>query len=1562
MPIKVRTTPDHQRAVSLAFADRPTLRQQASRQALKLLAAKLPTIAAAQLPDAGPVILDVPYDGAVTGQYRPYASWNAWPLLDALLEAMRKGCKLEELGLAGGSFSVRVALPYVMRNAAGEPLEFTVVPVDGLLADLNHLVSTLSERFCEAQVGYWAAIGAQGVSRDRWLAQIIKSNLLQSLPLQDLNAQQRDLALALLKGGAQAPSVFIVEAQLNDGDDRISQLQPQLLVRGEWDEGEQVLWCAPSGVVKGFSSYDAFATALRDELAQTQRFTSLTWSRHECTGDVFSMQCALLLECMLGQVGRWRVSTFDDVASMERFYLAASDPAQWFIEGYQAAGEVGVAMPIGLYGAKAQDGFAFQCGLYELALAQAESKGASALDGVQDLHTYTGAQLRQQMLLDQPVEANYYADDVLLTLSTARGVPGGAGVGPGDGAIETRRITLTEFAIGNLSSLGDATITLIEHRDGQLIAPWLTADYLGALVEGVDIGGRYPAYVAEQLDPALHPEKVTCFAREWRCSLLFSALSAKLGATLSEAALQAVVDYCAGRVDAQRPRTTLMPLAFQRAEDHPSPDVVMGMFVLHSVEPFSLVLYRPLYGQQALTEFSGFDELMAEVRDTQALRESILQWLDPQSRPVYEHGGFLEPHLGGPIIDTSVLPKRADPPTFARLPWVKGVDQLMYDANRHLLVELGSRQSVSTRQSRWALFQQGAWLLFDVASLLLRGPIATVTWLAQSVLAVVNDAQAFSEGSAFERSSAVMDVLLNLGMALAHKRLPTVEPLKPERRMEPLPRLALASADRAQVLIAVQGEALQPGSLAGRPNMVLDFSWRGAQGVNVLTSQARKSLRRLASTVDLTGVAEDASGICQVQGRQYIRLAGDTYPVELQGAAARILGPQGTYGPWLSRVEETWRIDTTLRLAGGGPKIRREQTLQKNRDDFEALNQRRKELLNERNTLGDFFSESKEKSATKKAELDRLRKQAETVTDPSLATKFKERITKVQKESANAQALALEDLKKMVESTIKVDDVLTSMSEQRFASQERFAALPRQRGIMRYELIDYSVGFYNQTMERINEIDQPSVLADMAGKPEGGKKLARYLFARRFLEKVLSWQTDLIWVSDMLEVLLESLQNDGLVLWDASINAKVEKRAVLQKLQASRRLSSIDLRMQTLLNLGELCLERTAKVGEQVLVKAQDHLAGSELKSAGTAHGALIGGDDLSLTNQQQVLGSSLEVYQSTRARLDYLAETSPEILVSAKVAQYKDVLHRLISQAENWLARVVRELELSIPATPKPRLYAPRRGTLRVVRTHAGHSVVGEEAEVTGERVVQQHDATGQQVLRTFRQDGDTYIEQRPAVEEEDAEVAVDAGLARGKARAALKQVEGVIRLARQYFKADDPFGIRTIIDDHVTQLGEAEKLLERAGIDSEFGSRLADDIERLESVKQDYLTSTYTSTSHPSASALRFLVEQQQVKITRSVRRKALAAHDFLDVFEVRRAPTPGRAKGAGLWEVHFHYPAADTPARQFSKGHLKLWSQRALGREAQLRAATSSGELLAIYRGNLRWEDVEGLIDFE
>ncbi|MBX4378260.1 hypothetical protein K4H02_24700, partial [Mycobacterium tuberculosis] len=65
--------------------------------------------------------------------------------------------------------------------------------------------------------------------------------------------------------------------------------------------------------------------------------------------------------------------------------------------------------------------------------------------------------------------------------------------------------------------------------------------------------------------------------------------------------------------------------------------------------------------------------------------------------------------------------------------------------------------------------------------------------------------------------------------------------------------------------------------------------------------------------------------------------------------------------------------------------------------------------------------------------------------------------------------------------------------------------------------------------------------------------------------------------------------------------------------------------------------------------------------------------------------------------------------------------------------------------------------------------------------------------------------------------------------------------------------------------------------------------------------------------------------------------------------------------LWEAHFHYRSAEAPARDFAKGHLKFWEPRGKDREARMEEASSAAERLQVYRGDLRLEQVDGVIPF-
>lgn len=154
----------------------------------------------------------------------------------------------------------------------------------------------------------------------------------------------------------------------------VSRFLPDLIVQGQWDEGEAVLWCKPSGVVWAFETLDEFAQALQQEYPGLVDEPGMVWHRHELEGDPFAQQAAMMQELMLGQVKDLYKVPLTDIKELEQGYFALSDPSHWFIEGYVDQSDFQKA-PKGVLQVAAAGSFACQSAFFEIALAQANSDG-----------------------------------------------------------------------------------------------------------------------------------------------------------------------------------------------------------------------------------------------------------------------------------------------------------------------------------------------------------------------------------------------------------------------------------------------------------------------------------------------------------------------------------------------------------------------------------------------------------------------------------------------------------------------------------------------------------------------------------------------------------------------------------------------------------------------------------------------------------------------------------------------------------------------------------------------------------------------------------------------------------------------------------------------------------------------------------------------------------------------------------------------------------------------------------------------------------------------------------
>lgn len=1533
---------DFQYAAARQFSDRPTLRQVASRQLLKVLLTELPWLAyvTPALSDADPLMLDSP-DPAT-----PY--WTTQSLLDRVLEALLGPGELDLEPIGERHYNLGLTADY---RFAGSDSEFATRQLAGLSAPLNELLEQLPQRFCEAQLDYWRAKGCAGVSRDSWLQLLLRTALLRGLPLQGLDKEEQACLRGLISGGEDQPLVFVVQAKLESGSLHFQEKLSSLLVMGESDARQMVLWCAPSGIVRSFASLSAFGEGLRDELAQRYSFDSLSWTRCSVEGNVFAQQVSLLLDGMFERVDLLRHDNFADIDELERCYAWLSDPAAWFLryEDETAA----VVPPPGITASAPQDSFACRAALLQLALHHMDADGVSALDGIQPLTEYASQKLSERIAEDHGDDTS--PDDLLLDLYLARGVPGGAATGAGGGEplVFVGSKTLTQFAIDNLASLKGAFIKQIRRKDGKASPAWLTATAAAQLVTELDIGGRYPAYVAAQLnDPAGRAERVVRFGKAWRSAFLASALTGKLDDRVSETGLQCVVDFCAGHVDPQTPRMTIFPLAFRRSSTSTHRDAVRGMYVLYCAEPRRVLLYRPLYRQHTVCEYASLDALLEHVRDSSLLQASILDWMEPGARSVYEQGGFTEPHIVSVGIDPYALPERPAPALLDIKFWRNDLDERFYKANADLLIELADLQSTSTAESRWALLTEGAWLLFDVVTLAVRGPVATAAWLVQLLTSLQHDLTALEQGSDFDRPAAVADLLLNLSMVLLHAHQPNLEGSR-----EVLPGTFSFEGARGQtgvfseVAVKPIEQALIP--LVGK---AIDFSWRGQQGFNWLPPAQRKQLQAMRSSVSVNGLRPLPegmnTGLYHIDDNYYVAMSGDVYRVEVLPEGVRVVDGKGASGPWLIFANGVWRIDTALRLAGGAPGAAARiaarfsaMHTQVTRLDLEIANVR----LDVAKAGSDVVSAGRELEA-----VQRLRSGLQTqigsapATEElsglqSLALKYDEKIAALKTRIVQARELAATSLEEAVRKGQDRLGLLSTMAEAKYATPRRIGAwdpvLEEHQATTRVDLIRDSQFVFNE-FQTLADYPQLSVLqSNLDGTPlaEVGEQ---YAALRDRLAIVADYQDRMLAMRIVLDDLLAS-SPDELVI----SSVIPEHQQTVGQLISERKFTTIQLRFHQVQNLADLALHLDAASGQQAVAAYRDELVGLSLRSAADAHGEL---DLANLSSEDQVviLQEAWDEYSAALLNSARMLRDGGELIEPAMLERYRQHVEQLKRDAGQRLVAALQQPALDAAGKRVP--YRVSTEQQRVVRNREGQLMIGTQVEIDGQPVVEVREGFSGQMLATFDLVEGQWVQRvskRPSLTEHSAPSDLPMWVQ------ALLDESATVRAKASDYVENDIKGslLAQLFDQQLEKLDKAVDVVRDAGGNDALIRSLERDADTLRHEKRLQLTMLYTDTHYPSAEALRFLHGEGLIRVEYTGR-QTMQDGSVFDEYRIVRLPSK-----RNLWAAHFHLPTHDANAEDFTVGHLKTWSQRRLSS----RLAAIAGQRL--HRGKLTLEQARGIIPF-
>lgn len=1548
---------DFKQAVARHFSGRPTLRQVASEQLLQLLNDELPWLAftTPTLTSADPLTLDSP-DPAT-----PY--WTTEPFVDRILKAMLASEPLDLEPLPDGRHH-NVGLTAGFRFAGSEtPLDTR--QLSGVTAALNELVEQLPQRFCEAQLQYWNSQSDAGITRDHWMQLLLKTALLRGLPLQDLDAQEQACLRGLIGAEPNHAAVYAVRVTLGDSSLEHEQGLCNLLVCGEWDEREAVLWCAPSGIVRSFDSLSDFSSALRDELAQRYAFDRMSWARYPIEGNVFAVQTSLLLQALFDRVDTAYVHGLSDVTALEARFAKLSDIADWFIS-YENDTPA-VSTPPGLWNTAGKNTFAWGAALVQIATYQLESDGVAALDGIESLESYTRQRLIQQMIEDY--QDSRPPDDIVLDLAMAHGVPGGAATGAGGGEpLEyAGSKNLTEFAIGNLVSLNGAIITRIRLRSGGDLPEWLDADATRQLVSKVDIGAHYPLYVADTLkDPGKRAERVRKMGREWRSALLASAVTGMTDGKVKENGLQCVVDFCAGHVDMASPRVLLLPLVFRRSASSRHADKVSGMYVLYCTEPALVLLYRPLFKQDTLRQYASLDALLRHVQESEVLQNSILPWMEPAAQAVYQNGGFLEPHIAVLNQDFFTPPETPAPATLSVEFWRSDIDEKLYTANCELLVQLAEAHTVSNAENRWQTLTEGAWLLFDVATLAVSGPIASVAWLVQLMTALENDLVALEQGSAFSRSAAIVDLLLNMGMTLLHAQRPRVQPSVVDPPLDAGAFMGAAPQRGAFAELAVNPthtDLPEGQAQAALSSRWLDFSWRGQQGFNWLPAAQKTALLGMRSSVSLAGHAPlstgDTAGLYLVGGNHYVMLADEVYRVEHSPAGVRVVDNKANPGPWLIRADSVWRIDSSLRLSGGmnrsGTRASLASQFRKLHKAINDHDERRVAASNEFHRLGAEVVSLQAKLTALGARRESTH-QAQAALPPGeesqklqlLIDQFDARIAQWEAETVSMRKAAVQQLETAVVADTAILPLLSAMKEPKYRTE-------LEKGGWNEILPDYEVTT-RANIIRNNDfvVTELWSLSDYAGLGELQKRIegqdltqvrAEYQRFRQRLTLVVDMQDRVLTAFEHLDQQLADTPDDFEI-----VGPDGDAPRTTGELIALRKFTTVQMRFHQVLNLADLALHLDDAAGQKKLFGYRDGLAGIALRNAAEAHGEL---DFANLGAQDRItiLQEAWDEYSAALLNSDRIRRNGGKLIEPAMLDRYRAHVEKLKLDAGRRLLEAAREQDggqgssTSIARSPYKASDTPQH----LVRNAHGQLLFGTQVIVDGQPILEVRESFSNELLATFEQVDGQWQQREPARRPSFSTEPPPADLSLW-VQSLIEESDEIKEKAEAYVKNDIKSGaLVQLYDAQLEKMDQAAAVVRDGGGNDILLRALERYADALRADKKLQLTTLYTDTNYPSAEALKFLHDEGLLKVE-YVERRTMQNGTAFDEYKILRLPSK-----RNLWAAHFHFESPDAFAEDFTVGHLKTWKQRRMS--SQL--AAQSG--LRLHRGRLTLEQARGIIPF-
>ncbi len=1524
-------------AVRAQFVSRPTLESVTRQLLAAALSQKYPTLKI----DLARTRLAVPRAGG---------GWELQPFVARVMDYLANGNVLNLERVNGQSY-------YLCDNAPDwlEPDLLDMKVIDTLLKELTW---TVPVGFQNALVEYWSGQADSGVSRWRWFSDVLKELLSIALIRQeDLTDLAREAVNQVIlcperearisQYGENCTQVYCLESTLIGAQLRSTRLTASIvLVRSNL-----ILMCRPNGTLKSFPTVDAVIEYGGQRMGAAYLADEIRIKRYELEGNVFDIQAAIILGRQLDGLGALKLPARVGVQTLQTVCQDLSDPARYLLgaaatEGL-AVGTLKAHLPDWLRRASAADQSLYR--QYSLALARAKkiSQGRTFLSGIADIRSFAVDVLTQQMQLDQKylepdlsrhvsVEV-FNPDHIELTFFSAAGFPNAIPV------TEEVTMNLTELALKNLVGRPQGLLSL-KHSHGLELPVWLTPNYIisrNGLIERVDVGKVYPERLQSLLLGATSDarKREQLFAEQISAYLTLQALElslknenglSPLGARYVAALMQS--NNADRQVDGAP--VVIRHLAVARKSDA-APDVVNNMFIIEQVD-MSVgphLLYRPFYAQ-SLHEFPTRAALLEAIAQPGELQTSVLIWLSDVARPIYDNGGFQEPHyvrfgLGSdyaPIEVPQPATLSVDGASDELLQYLHNgkLLQFLYSSNASALVRQADRDSVSNTESRWGVLLEQTNLIFNLVLLpFLSVPTMLTVGLSVMLLAAIKDIPALNSEDPITRELGLVDLLLNLTIVLFPPPAPV--PARPSladgvREQVVKPRAPERSADRWPELASPQvsaGVVALAGELPDIQSTPLDFSFASAQNrltpgqIKMLSHFEVKKPAQMPQPVLHNPTADmPRKGLYVINDKWHALIEDKLYEVSVGAEGVIIVDPADSthLGPYLkSSGNGRWSLDLRLRLSGGMPKARL-QALDEQKDA------RRGEFLDQWTELN---ARTPRMNAAFKVAISVMQRAEE---DP----RFTEEQRSVYRRKAESAT------QEMIDSYLLL---LTNLDE--------FKSLFPD--VKKYDIDGRILALATECNHLMVIYDY-----DLKGVPFRIFETAASTSNLRF-DQVMKAYIDIyekmIATLELRTRYLERLDEVGMQRYESSLK------------DVSLRKTNVDFYDVPIKNAYLNWLIKPSVKdwhSNTALVETLETLVTPVRKLISTH--AELNKFDFSSGESLELLSSLVESYAQSLDALRGLGIISADELDSPLFNKIITMLDGLYQDVTKKMAAEIKPDAKGAQLPRKPQRAAASDVPKRIIKTRHSGRLIGKLIPAGGEwpvEVVEVRSEENDQLLGTYSEHGEVW-EEIKAVTPKAPSATRPLDSLKGEARKRYADLDNHLRRAEEYKKISRyPQEVEEILQHEADRLnhlaGELSKAIDAQPLDAVVQSdlvlvdNLRSGAKRLTD-KGKELRIQLSLELPPTHGNLQYLLDQDRVQIAGLGKRIKLAGErqDFIQEYAINDK------NGIPLWYAHIHYAAVDTPKENYGVAHLKLKSQRRESYYSQLKKSNSPQATVNVYHG--------------